>query len=290
MSIPHIKDSGARTEFSTGAVRDIQEGKGRCDLLPIDILGAVFLDDVLTSIGKFTNTGDVSNLEQAIREFCSIAYTSETVSNIDFTPLDAIPYYSATLELSKHFEEGAKKYGECNWQKGIPVSRYIDSAVRHYLKWRSGWVDEPHDRACLWNLVCCVWTIKHKPDMCDVKFSDRLDNADTVSIFLTTLRTALSIGYVRLMDYTSMSGDCSLTDNYIGWKDATHSYLDPNLTLKFITKYLDSQGNRFEVTKHHLLKALYDRHMLDSEKQTVVKNVRGTSHRVIKFTNSTLGN
>ena len=29
-----IKDSGNRREFETGAVRDIQEGKGRCDLLP----------------------------------------------------------------------------------------------------------------------------------------------------------------------------------------------------------------------------------------------------------------
>ena len=29
-----ILDSGNRTEFSTGAVRDMQEGKGRYDLLP----------------------------------------------------------------------------------------------------------------------------------------------------------------------------------------------------------------------------------------------------------------
>lgn len=29
-----IKDSGNRTEFVTGAVRDIHEGKGRMDLLP----------------------------------------------------------------------------------------------------------------------------------------------------------------------------------------------------------------------------------------------------------------
>jgi len=31
---PIIKDSGKRQEFSTGSVRDIQEGKGRFDLLP----------------------------------------------------------------------------------------------------------------------------------------------------------------------------------------------------------------------------------------------------------------
>ena len=33
-----IKDSGSRSEFSTGAVRDCQEGKGRCDLLPMRTL------------------------------------------------------------------------------------------------------------------------------------------------------------------------------------------------------------------------------------------------------------
>lgn len=29
-----LQDSGNRREFDTGAVRDMQEGKGRCDLLP----------------------------------------------------------------------------------------------------------------------------------------------------------------------------------------------------------------------------------------------------------------
>lgn len=33
-----IKDSGERREFETGAVRDIAEGKGRCDLMPLDIV------------------------------------------------------------------------------------------------------------------------------------------------------------------------------------------------------------------------------------------------------------
>lgn len=33
-----IKDSGNRTEFTTGAVRDMHEGKGRYDLLPWDAI------------------------------------------------------------------------------------------------------------------------------------------------------------------------------------------------------------------------------------------------------------
>lgn len=69
------------------------------------------------------------------------------------------------LEVSKHFEEGCKKYGERNWQKGIPTSCYIDSAVRHYLKWLRGDNDEPHDRAFSWNIMCCIWTALNKPEL-----------------------------------------------------------------------------------------------------------------------------
>ena len=39
--MPEIKDSGARREFESGAVRDIQEGKGRCDLLPLDVVACI---------------------------------------------------------------------------------------------------------------------------------------------------------------------------------------------------------------------------------------------------------
>lgn len=39
-----IMDSGERRRFSTGAVRDIADGKGRCDLLPLDVVGAITND------------------------------------------------------------------------------------------------------------------------------------------------------------------------------------------------------------------------------------------------------
>ena len=47
---------------------------------------------------------------------------------------------------------------ERNWEKGLPEYCYIDSAIRHYLKWMDGQDDEPHDRAVLWNLMCLWWT------------------------------------------------------------------------------------------------------------------------------------
>lgn len=56
--------------------------------------------------------------------------------------------------LAKRFEDGATKYGRDNWQKGIPISRYYDSANRHLWALRDGQVDEDHFGAVLWNIAC----------------------------------------------------------------------------------------------------------------------------------------
>lgn len=156
-----IKDSGERREFETGAVRDIQEGKGRCDLMPLDILN-MFYDDLAVSrvfhyIDEFRKDGKFTNLLDVLSVFETITYENS---------------YTMFLEVSKHFEEGAKKYGEHNWQKGIPTHCYIDSAVRHYLKWLRGDMDEPHDRAFVWNILCCIWTCIHKPELNDYAKSE----------------------------------------------------------------------------------------------------------------------
>lgn len=104
-----IKDSGNRREFSTGAVRDIQEGKGRMDLLP----------------------------------------------------------WAAIMEVSKHCEAGARKYGEHNVDKGIPTHSLCDSAARHLAKYLDGWDDEPHLLAAAWNLLWALQMEAKNPDMVD---------------------------------------------------------------------------------------------------------------------------
>ena len=75
------------------------------------------------------------------------------------------------LEVSKHYEDGCNKYGERNWEKGIPLHCYIDSGVRHYIKWLRGDKDEPHDRAFLWNMLGALWTQDYHPEYCDLPFS-----------------------------------------------------------------------------------------------------------------------
>lgn len=104
-----INDSGERTQFETGAVRDMHTGKGRMDLLP----------------------------------------------------------WNAIMEVSRHCEAGALKYGEHNVDKGIPVHSLFDSGIRHAAKWWLGWGDEPHLVAACWNLLWALEMTLAKPDMDD---------------------------------------------------------------------------------------------------------------------------
>lgn len=59
-----------------------------------------------------------------------------------------------------HLEHGAKKYGDNNWQKGQPLSRYYDSAMRHLMAVREGREDEDHLAAARWNLMGIMWTLE----------------------------------------------------------------------------------------------------------------------------------
>lgn len=158
-----IKDSGSRREFETGAVRDIQEGKGRCDLLPLDVIAELYK--------TFFPDGNDWLVFWKLYEFKRTAEMRCLFEAIDASPDLAQSFSTIFLEVSKHFEEGAAKYGEYNWQKGIPVHCYIDSAIRHYLKWIRGDDDERHDRAFVWNILCCSWTCRNKPELDD--FTDK---------------------------------------------------------------------------------------------------------------------
>jgi len=70
---------------------------------------------------------------------------------------DLIPPVALEL-LAKHFEAGALKYDARNWEKGMPLSQFLDSALRHINKYRDGQRDEPHIVAAFWNLAAFLHT------------------------------------------------------------------------------------------------------------------------------------
>lgn len=148
-----IQDSGNRREFSTGAVRDIAEGKGRCDLLPLSVVAELTHSEVLKDIALFLDTGETKYIYHCLTDFCHNMFGGIA---------------TAMLEVSIHYEEGAKKYAERNWEGGLPCHSFIDSGVRHYLKHIRGDKDEPHDRAFVWNMMGLLWTLKYKPELNDL--------------------------------------------------------------------------------------------------------------------------
>ncbi len=93
-----VKDSGNKTAFSTGSQRDIQQNKGRFDLIPTVLL----------------------------------------------------------TRLAQHYENGAVKYGDNNWQKGQPLAQYYNSAMRHLLAIANADLEEDHFSALVWNVACMM--------------------------------------------------------------------------------------------------------------------------------------
>mgnify|MGYP005826470707 FL=1 len=98
--------------------------------------------------------------------------SSEGKGRCDLLPACAI------LRLAKHFENGAKKYQERNWELGIPISSYMDSAIRHLMKYLDGQNDEDHLCAAAWNCLCAMWTEEKYPELQDLPTRKEIAHRD----------------------------------------------------------------------------------------------------------------
>jgi len=65
----------------------------------------------------------------------------------------------AIKEVAEIFRKGAIKYDAWNWQKGLPLSRFIDSGKRHWDQEWEGLVDERHPAQACWNCLCYLHTL-----------------------------------------------------------------------------------------------------------------------------------
>jgi len=57
----------------------------------------------------------------------------------------------ALTRLSQHYERGAIKYSDRNWEPGMPFSRYTASMFRHLIAWMKKDESEDHLAAIAWN-------------------------------------------------------------------------------------------------------------------------------------------
>lgn len=58
--------------------------------------------------------------------------------------------------LGVHLANGAKKYTDRNWEKGIPMDRCVAGALRHLNQYRAGEDDEDHLVAAAFGVMCLI--------------------------------------------------------------------------------------------------------------------------------------
>ena len=62
--------------------------------------------------------------------------------------------------VAEIYRKGAMKYSARNWEKGIPLTRFLDSAKRHLDQFAEGMEDEDHLHQAIWNLFGLSHTIE----------------------------------------------------------------------------------------------------------------------------------
>lgn len=80
---------------------------------------------------------------------------------------DLLPH-SALLRVARHMENSLECHEEHNWEKGLPMHCFLDSAMRHIFKYMDGRSDEDHLAAAATNLLMALWTEEHLPQQQDI--------------------------------------------------------------------------------------------------------------------------
>jgi len=128
-------------------------------------------------------------------------------------------------ELAIVLEKGAKKYNARNWEKGMPLSRYVNSALRHINQELIGMTDENHMAQAAFNIMAFIHTRKMiaecvvSEDLDDMpKYNQKRNtkmNQDVVDaeklkreVREDTIESVIS--YLRHLAYTESSVDAPL--------------------------------------------------------------------------------
>lgn len=67
--------------------------------------------------------------------------------------------------LAETYAEGSQKYGDFNWEKGMPVSDILNHAISHIFTFLSGDRSEDHLGHATWNLMAAMHSQECWPDL-----------------------------------------------------------------------------------------------------------------------------
>lgn len=74
----------------------------------------------------------------------------------------------ALQSLARTCAEGAAKYGDHNWLKGMPHSSFLNHALRHLRMYQQGDRTEDHLGHAMWNVMGLIHMSHTRPDLCDL--------------------------------------------------------------------------------------------------------------------------
>lgn len=142
-----VKRHGENEGFDTGAVRDTRDGKGRFDLIsPAFLVGMAA-----------TSTDPLAGIIWHLGHFLDADRSDMRLNKAAWALIDAMGGYpNAMRRLAVVYEAGARKYADRNWEKGMPLSRCLDSALRHTHQLLAGDTDEDHAGHALWNVAALL--------------------------------------------------------------------------------------------------------------------------------------
>jgi hypothetical protein len=68
-------------------------------------------------------------------------------------------------EVARTCSEGAQKYSDFNWEKGMPVHDLLNHAIAHIYQFLSGDRGEPHLPHAAWNLLAAIHSAELWPQL-----------------------------------------------------------------------------------------------------------------------------
>lgn len=99
--------------------------------------------------------------QPGLQQFASGAVRSKDANGTRYDLISPI----ALEALAETYAEGAAKYGDCNWLKGIPTNDLLNHALRHLLLWQRGDTSEPHLAHAAWNIMAMIHFEKTRPEL-----------------------------------------------------------------------------------------------------------------------------
>lgn len=103
-------------------------------------------------------------MTEAVQTFASGAVRGTDASDVRFDLITPI----GLRRLAETCAEGSKKYGDHNWEKGIPASEMLNHAIRHVYLWIQGDDTEDHLAHAAWNILGVCHFEEAMPEMIDV--------------------------------------------------------------------------------------------------------------------------